>query len=159
MDSVSAADTLDETGRRIFAAILQGALKSGRVVAPALGVRGRHSNGFGCTDADDVTGPCCAVGAGVLFAKEHGVRGVLETFAEIHGVSSSYARGVSDGFEADDQFGPAKILVEGAMLGHHIEDRVEMMRQARAEYDSGCLVGDAVYQHYYGAKTEKDRTP
>lgn len=134
---------------RIFAAILQGALQAGRVVKPASDNRsaGGHSNGYGVENFKrDPVGPCCAVGAGVLYGGIKTCLDPLQKFAEIHGVTRAYARGVSDGFEAValDAFEGR----EGLALGHH--DDSAKRAQALADYRAGRALGDAVYVHYYG---------
>lgn len=94
--------TPDERDSLILTAIVNAAEVLGRPVTPWIPHDGamRASPGipFG-TSAE--SGPCCAVGAGVLYA---GVRGLEEdlacvAFAEHYNVSLDYALGVSDGFE------------------------------------------------------------
>lgn len=86
----------DET---VLAAIITGGEASGRLVWPS--TYGRNLAPQGCGfGADTTSGPCCAVGAGILYAGIQASRQTsIVTFARVHGVSPVYACGVSDGFE------------------------------------------------------------
>lgn len=113
----------------ILAAIIAGGMASGREVLPSLSYRGTRDNEnvYGVDADDDPQGPCCAVGAGVLF---HGVLVVdepIESFAKMHGVSIDYAIGVSDGFEADRSY-------------DH--------RGETDDYDRGVSVGNAAFEFF-----------
>ncbi len=89
----------------ILAAIIAGGMASGRRVAPALCGRRPcqpgHRNGYGVMDESESDGPCCAVGAGVLFSGVTVTSDALKCFAGEYGVTADYAQGVSSGFEND----------------------------------------------------------
>ncbi len=95
-----------EQDELILAAIIAGGVASGREVRPALTVRPSepgHRNYFGIMPENSPKGPCCAVGAGVLFTGQKKSKYPLDTFARRFGVNHDYAGGVSDGFEGDQQ--------------------------------------------------------
>ena len=124
---------------QVLAAIIAGGESSGRKVLPSAFARRPHrdNNGFGVCPHDNHEGPCCAVGAGVLYG------GVTETmypraeFARIHGVSGEYAAGVSDGFENDTLY---KFVLDGKGEGE------------RVDYARGVAVGEAVWDYFYGSE-------
>jgi hypothetical protein len=118
----------------ILAAIIAGGMASGREVRPASIARpGQvgHDNLFGVGPNDDVSGPCCAVGAGVLFVGVSRTASPTLAFAEAHGVSESYALGVSDGFE-----------------GHHSGLYRDLLDQK--EWQRGHAVGLAAWGFFVG---------
>lgn len=89
---------------QVLASIIAAGKSSRRRILPASGIAG-HSNGYGVTLGDDVRGPACAVGAGVLFAGIAIVDSALDAFAAAHAVPVVYACGVSDGFEEEENWG------------------------------------------------------
>jgi hypothetical protein len=92
-----------EQDELILAAIIAGGMASGRRVEPCLAGyrRGQdgHSNGFGVMSDDRATGPCCAVGAGVLFAGQKTTTSPFDAFARKLKIGRDYAVAVSAGFE------------------------------------------------------------
>jgi hypothetical protein len=108
-----------EQDEMILASIIAGGVASGRKVAPSMsGYRPEqvgHGHGYGHmgTGAD---GPCCAVGAGVLFTgfKSAGYD-APNVFASAYGVTRDYALGVSAAFEgADDRFSEERGVAVGS---------------------------------------------
>ncbi len=92
-----------EKDEQILAAILAVAGSGERQVYPNCSHDGLvgSGNGFGMR-SHELDGPCCAVGAGVVFAGvkfNNSGESALSKFAELHGVTYNYAIGVSDGFE------------------------------------------------------------
>lgn len=87
---------------QVLAAIIAAKHACGRDVQPANphdGQRG-SGNGFGLR-SNQVDGPCCAVGAGVLYRglEFNDYSDPIYVFAEAYEVSPEYAMGVSLGFE------------------------------------------------------------
>lgn len=122
----------------VLAAIIAGGESSGRKVAPSVGQRPIRTNaGFGVLPGDYVYGPCCAVGAGVLYGGIAEAPNPRAAFANIHGVSVEYASGVSDGFENDGLY---KFV---------LNDKGDA---ARRDYDRGIAVGEAVWDYFYGSE-------
>jgi hypothetical protein len=126
-----------EQDELILAAIIAGGVASGRKVMPATtGSRPAqegHTNSFGVSAWADPQGPCCAVGAGILYAgidPETVSRiGSCSSFADAYGVSYGFASGVSDGFEGGDR---------------------EWSDRATPIYDRGVAVGSAAYDFFQG---------
>ena len=83
----------------ILAMIIAGAIIAEREVLPHFDRRTEvlHGHCYG----DDPDGPCCAVGAGLLYVgvKIESDHAPLVDFANMYGVSAEYARWVSHGFE------------------------------------------------------------
>lgn len=135
-----------EKDEQVLAAILTAAATSGREVRPHFtrdGVDGSHK-GYGA----NVTGPCCAVGAGVIYAglevRDGFVNGevaAIAAFAKAHDVSTYYSHGVSAGFENlssyRDQYS-ADVMARG---------RTE---QQILDFARGYAVGEAAFQALHG---------
>lgn len=106
----------------ILAAIIAGGMASGRKVLPSLPGRRRgqvgHRNYFGVTYNDDPSGPCCAIGAGVLFFDLDQQHSATQSFVSHYRVSDDYAFGVSAGFEGQDLFdGSSTDRIRGYSVG------------------------------------------
>lgn len=126
----------------VLAAIIAGGMASGRKVRPSYseahgGRRGEagHENSYGLGSYVDTAGPCCAVGAGVLFAALD-VRNIdaLAWFTRFHDVHMDFAAGVSDGFED----------ITGCTTDHVDYNSDDYLR--------GVAVGDAVYDFFCGGE-------
>lgn len=127
--------TNQEQDELVLAAIIAGGESSGRTIIPALCYRpvsSDHRNCFGVEMSDSVDGPCCAIGAGVLFGGITLCSSAIESFADLHDVSLSYADGVSAGFEQQ---------VPGLTWFPIIKNR--------RDFNRGYAVGDAVYDYFY----------
>jgi hypothetical protein len=127
-----------EQDELILAAIIAGGMSSGRRVAPsssaARAYQAGHTNGWGVNPWSNVKGPCCAVGAGLLYAGITRTMNVLSTFAKAHGVARDYGSGVSAGFEGLD--GTTR-----PMPGY-----------LPVDYERGVAVGVAAYDFFQGER-------
>lgn len=122
---------------QVLAAIIAGGVSSGRKVMPALRRGCASDNGFGVRLGDEPQGPCCAVGAGVLYGGYTEVHCPRTVFADVHGVSIYYASGVSDGFE------------DIGLYEHTLRDKGD---GALRDYERGLAVGQAVYDYFHGSE-------
>lgn len=124
---------------QVLAAIIAGGESSGRKVLPSEFADRPYKghNGFGVLPCSNQQGPCCAVGAGVLYGGATETLSPRDAFAQIHGVSMEYASGVSDGFENDN------------LYKHVLNGKGD---DAQAEYDRGVAVGEAVWDYFYGSE-------
>jgi hypothetical protein len=127
-----------EQDELILAAIIAGGMASGREVRPALFARrpsqAGHRNGFGVQLEDEPDGPCCAVGAGVLFSGVTEADDALRCFAVSHDVSYLYAQCVSSGFENDS-------WAQSPPMGHESESD---------DFARGLSVGSAAWDFFCG---------
>lgn len=115
----------------ILAAIIAGGMASGREVRPSVARRpGQpgHDNGYGVHLTDDPQGPCCAVGAGLLFAGVVNPDYAPSEFSKAFGVSTGYGSAVSWGFEYRE-------VLEG---------------DETTEHSRGVNVGAAAYDFFCG---------
>lgn len=145
MSSYTKEQAKDE---EVLACIIAGAEASGRKMDTSFDERAAIDgadcgSGLGFGEIPD--GPCCAVGAGIIFAGlPINDQTAPETFAGIHGVSVAYANGVSDGFEA--------LTGSGGDSGHLYEDGNDMTNTDADSYERGYAVGVAAFYYTQAGK-------
>lgn len=132
-----------EKDDEVLASILAGSALTQRPLEAGRGFFG--TIGFEATEDAGDDGPCCAIGAGVLYAglDPNKVKrsGALRAFARHYDVSMDYAVGVSDGFETND----------AGFVGS--VSRVKGVDKSSSDYARGFAVGAAVRASLYPAET------